>query len=39
MKQKNDLKPLVLAPNEGRTYSMGRMSAIFKADLEETHST
>ncbi len=33
------LKPLVLKAGEGRTYPMGRMSAIFKADLEETNST
>ena len=31
--------PLVINPNEGRVYPMGRMSAIFKADLEETNST
>jgi len=29
-------KPLVLAPGEGRTYPMGRLSAIFKADGNET---
>ncbi len=33
------LKPLVIEPGAGRTYSMGRMSAVFKADLEETNST
>lgn len=33
------LKPLVIKPNQGRDYPMGRMSAIFKADLEETNST
>ena len=39
MSKKAKLKPLVLEPNEGRTYPMGRMSAVFKADLEETDST
>lgn len=28
--------PVVLGPGEGRAYSMGRMSAIFKADEAET---
>ena len=28
--------PLVLAPGEGRTYEMGRLSAVFKADGAET---
>lgn len=32
------LKPLVVKPKEGREYPMGRMSAVFKADLEETNS-
>jgi len=27
-----DRDPLVLAPGEGRTYPMGRLSAVFKAD-------
>lgn len=39
MSQDVELKPLVLNPDEGRAYSMGRMSAIFKADLAETNST
>lgn len=39
MSQKADLRPLVLKPDEGRAYPMGRMSAVFKADLEETNST
>lgn len=39
MSKKVKLKPIVLEPNEGREYPMGRMSAIFKADLEETDST
>lgn len=34
-----ELKTLVLNPDDGRTYPMGRMSAVFKADLEETNST
>ena len=29
-------KPIVLAPGEGRAYPMGRISAVFKADGEET---
>ena len=29
-------KPLVLAPGGGRSYPMGRISAIFKADGDET---
>ena len=28
--------PLVLAPGEGRTFPMGRLSAVFKADGAET---
>ena len=39
MTRKTYLAPIVLKPNEGRKYPMGRMSAIFKADLEETNST
>jgi mannose-6-phosphate isomerase-like protein (cupin superfamily) len=31
-------KALVIAPDQGRRYSMGRMSAIFKADCAETDS-
>ena len=31
-----DRQPLVVAPGEGRGYSMGRMSAVFKADGAET---
>lgn len=29
-------QPIVLAPGQGRQYPMGRISAIFKADGEET---
>lgn len=29
-------KPIVLAPGKGRHYEMGSMSAIFKADGDET---
>ncbi len=29
-------KPIVLAPGSGRTWSMGRISAVFKADGDET---
>jgi mannose-6-phosphate isomerase-like protein (cupin superfamily) len=32
-------KPIILAPGEGRTYSMGRMSSVFKADGAETAKT
>ena len=39
MSHKAELKPLVLNPDDGRAYPMGRMSAVFKADLEETNST
>ena len=35
---KTDAKPLVLTPDEGRHYSMGRMSAFFVADGDETAS-
>jgi quercetin dioxygenase-like cupin family protein len=31
-------KPIVLAAGEGRSYPMGRISALFKADEEETAS-
>ena len=39
MGKKVDLIPLILGPEDGRVYSMGRMSAVFKADLDETNST
>ena len=29
-------RPIVLKPNEGRKYNLGTMSAVFKADEEET---
>ena len=29
-------KPIVIPPEEGRAYEMGRMRAVFKADLEES---
>ena len=29
-------KTIVLAPGQGRAYPMGRISAVFKADEEET---
>lgn len=32
----NTRKPIVLRPEQGRDYAMGRMRAIFKADGEET---
>lgn len=28
-------KPIILSPGEGRSYSMGTMSAVFKADSDE----
>ena len=31
-------KPLIIAPEHGRHYAMGRMSAVFKADGAETQS-
>jgi mannose-6-phosphate isomerase-like protein (cupin superfamily) len=31
-----DRRPLVLAPGQGRSYPMGRISAVFKADQAET---
>jgi hypothetical protein len=31
-------KPVVLGPGEGRSYPMGRIAAIFKADAAETES-
>lgn len=39
MSKQSNLSPLVIAPEDGRTYPMGRMSAVFKADLDETDST
>ena len=29
-------KPIVIHPEQGRAYEMGRMRAVFKADLEES---
>lgn len=29
-------KPMVVPPDQGRVYAMGRISAIFKADTDET---
>ena len=34
--KKTTVKPLVVSPGEGRHYSMGRMSAFFVADGDET---
>jgi len=31
-------KPIVLGPGEGRLYPMGRISAVFKADEDESDS-
>jgi hypothetical protein len=33
----NIRKPIVLAPNEGRAYPMGRINAVFKADGAESN--
>ncbi len=38
MSQATELEPLVLKPEDGRSYAMGRMSAVFKADCAETNS-
>jgi len=38
MSHNSKLHSLVVSPADGRMYSMGRMSAIFKADLDETDS-
>lgn len=35
---KNKLKPIILPPNAGRTYHCGAMTAVFKADEEETNA-
>jgi mannose-6-phosphate isomerase-like protein (cupin superfamily) len=29
-------RPVVVAPEQGRVYAMGRLRAVFKADLDET---
>src|SRR4051812_7342249 len=34
--QRSDRAPVVLGPGEGRSYAMGRIAAVFKADGEET---
>lgn len=34
--KKNDRKPIVLRPNQGRIYEMGAIRSIFKADGKET---
>lgn len=36
MSKPGEREVIVLAPGEGRRYSMGPMSAVFKADCEET---
>jgi mannose-6-phosphate isomerase-like protein (cupin superfamily) len=36
MQKKSDRPPIVLAPGEGRSYPMGRIAALFKADGPET---
>jgi len=28
--------PVIVAPGEGRSYDMGRIQAVFKADCDET---
>ena len=39
MTERSELDPIVIAPRAGREYPMGRMTAVFKADLKETDST
>ena len=39
MSKDTRLKPFVVAPDEGRAYAVGQMSAVFKADMEQTNST
>ncbi|MFK7964046.1 MAG: cupin domain-containing protein [Burkholderiaceae bacterium] len=39
MSEQAKLKPLIVTPDAGRLYPMGPMSAVFKADLDETNST
>ena len=36
MEESGMRKPFVIAPEQGRAYEMGRMRAVFKADLEES---
>ena len=36
--QSEPRKPVILGPGEGRSYPMGRISAVFKADEAETQS-
>lgn len=36
VKRSTTRKPIVLKPGDGRPYPMGRISAVFKADGEET---
>ena len=35
-KKENDIRPIILEAGEGRTYRCGNMTAIFKADEQET---
>lgn len=39
MSESERLRPIVLGPGEGRSYAMGAMSAVFKADEAETAAT
>ena len=34
----NPCKPIFLQPNEGRSYAMGQINAVFKADGAETEN-
>lgn len=36
LEPRTDRRPVVLGPGEGRTYPMGRVTAVFKADQDET---
>jgi mannose-6-phosphate isomerase-like protein (cupin superfamily) len=37
MNDQDSVKPIFLLPGEGRAYAMGRISAVFKADGDETN--
>lgn len=39
MSDSERLRPIVLGPGEGRAYTLGAMSAVFKADEAETDAT
>ena len=39
MSDSERLRPIILGPGEGRSYALGAMSAVFKADEAETAAT